>query len=156
MKILVTECEGSAETAAVTMRYETTLRYQHVFGSISPFLEGLEHGVLRATRCETCLSTFFPPRPYCPEDLEATVWYELPGTGIIATATRVHVPTTFVDIEPPYVLAILRLDGVDGSIMHHVLGQDVPQPGTRVRATSVGDNLRHPLLRVAFQIERTP
>ena len=132
---------------------EMSQRYRHAVGSLGPFYRGLEQGVLRATRCGKCGASCFPPRRFCPGDLTGTTWYDLPGTGTVTAATRVHTPPPFGGIDPPYILASIRLDGVEGGITHRVIGAHRPKKGTMVTVTFTDDAPAHPLLAFAFSIK---
>ena len=131
---------------------EMSQRYRHAVGFSEPFYRGVEEGILRSTRCERCGGSWFPPRRFCEADLEETDWYDLPGTGTVRAATRVHSPPPFGGIEAPYILASISLDGVEGGITHRVLGDEIPKRGAEVAATFVDGEPAHPLLRVAFTI----
>lgn len=132
---------------------EMAQRYRHAVGSSNPFYLGLEQGVLRATRCRKCGASRFPPRRFCDADLAETLWYDLPGTGTVTAATRVHSAPPFGGIEPPYVLASIRLDGVEGGITHRVLGSRTPEKGTVATVTFIDDAAAHPLLAFAFTVK---
>ena len=132
---------------------EMAQRYRHAVGSADPFYRGLDDGVLRATECPECGSTWFPPRRFCDADLSETIWYDLPGTGRIVAATRVHSPPPFGGVEVPYILASIRLDGVDGGITHRVTCDEIPERGTVVAVTFANRQPAHPLLRIAFAVK---
>lgn len=132
---------------------EMVQRYRHAVGSSNPFHLGLEEGVLRATRCVECGTSWFPPRRFCDTDLTETDWYDLPGTGTVTAATRVHSPPPFGGIDPPYVLASIRLDGVEGGITHRLLGSEAPGHGTVVSVKFMDQAPAHPLLAFAFAVE---
>ncbi len=134
------------------LHIEMTQRYRHTLGHAHPFYRGIEAGVLRATRCDACGRSWFPPRRFCDDDLEETGWYDLPGTGTVVAATRVHSPPPFGGVEVPYLLASIRLDGVDGGITHRVIGRTIPRKGTAVAARFTEDEPAHPLLRIAFEV----
>lgn len=134
-------------------RVETAQRYRHAVGSSNRFYEGLERGVLRATRCPECSASWFPPRRFCDADLAGTRWYDLPGTGTVTAATRVHSPPPFGGIDPPYVLASIRLDGVEGGLTHRVIGAEAPAKGTVVSVRFTDEAPAHPLLSFAFAVE---
>lgn len=135
------------------LHMEMSQRYRHAVGSFNPFYLGLEQGVLRATRCQECGASWFPPRRFCNADLTETDWYDLPGTGTVTAATRVHSPPPFGGIDPPYVLASIRLDGVEGGITHRVIGAETPEKGTVVTVTFLDEAPAHPLLAFAFAVE---
>lgn len=132
------------------LELEVSQNYRHSLGTSSPFFSGLSEGVLLATSCDACDATFFPPRHRCATDLSGTSWYELPGTGTVVAATVVHSPPPFGGIEAPYVLASIRLDGVDGGLTHRVLGETAPPAGTEVSVRFLDTRHAHPLLRIAF------
>jgi len=138
---------------AYLLPMEMSQRYRHVVGFSSRFYAGLEHGVLRATRCDRCGASWLPPRRFCPSDLSDTTWYDLPGTGTVVAATRVHIPPPFGGIDPPYILASIRLDGVDAGLTHRVIGSEIPQRGTVVTVTFLNPPPDHPLLSFAFAIK---
>ena len=132
---------------------EMAQRYRHAVGFSNPFYQGLEQCVLRATRCNECGASWFPPRRFCDADLTETGWYDLPGTGTVMAATRVHSPPPFGGIDPPYILASIRLDGVNGGITHRVIGAQAPEHGTEVTVKFSDEAPAHPLLAFAFAIE---
>ena len=155
MRVVRVEHPGEPSGPPTTVLHiEMWQRYRHVLGYSDPFYLGVEQGVLRATRCGGCGGSWFPPRRYCDADLEETEWYDLPGTGRVVSATRVHSPPPFGGIEAPYILASIRLDGVEGGITHRVLGTEVPEKGAEVIVRFLEGVPAHPLLRLAFEIER--
>ena len=151
----VEQSTGSGGQPVYLLDMEMSQRYRHAVGSSSPFYRGLEEGVLRATRCPECGASWFPPRRFCPTDLTETAWYDLPGTGTVTAATRVHSPPPFGGIDPPYVLASIRLDGVDGGITHRVTGSETPKKGTVVTVIFIEEAPAHPLLAIAFSVRRS-
>lgn len=154
MRVAKTEHYATAEGAEnLLLHLEMTQRYRHPVGWAQPFYAGLLEQVLRATRCSECRSSWCPPRRFCPADLTETSWYDLPGTGTVLAATRVHTPPPFGGIEPPYILASIRLDEVDTGITHRVLGSDPPEHGTEVTATFHNNPSAHPLLGFAFAMK---
>lgn len=75
-----------------------------------------EHRLVIA-RCGDCGRFRSPPTPYCPRCRSQNVaWTELPGTAEVYTFTVVrHPPSPAVAASVPYVIAIVRLDGADGT-----------------------------------------
>lgn len=49
-------------------------------------------------------------------------WVELPGTGTVAGFTVVRYEEPYQPVKPPYILALVRLDGADTSLTHIVKG----------------------------------
>jgi len=154
MRITGTERETGPDGRPVyLLGVEMAQRYRHAVGSSSPFYVGLDQSVLRATRCAGCGASWFPPRRFCEEDLTETEWYDLPGTGTVVAATRVHSPPPFGGIDPPYILASIRLDGVRGGITHRVIGAETPEHGAAVTVKFIDGAPAQPLLAFAFAIE---
>ena len=152
MRVVGVERSGErCGPSSTLLHIEVRHRYRHAVGFADPFYRGIEQGVLRATRCGRCGSSWFPPRRYCDRDMEETEWYDLPGTGRVVSATKVHSPPPFGGIEAPYILASVRLDGVDGGITHRVIGTDIPEKGTVVMVRFVEGVPAHPLLQLAFE-----
>lgn len=148
---------GGDSGQSMILDIEMRQSYRHTLGRSTPFFDGLDRGVVRATRCTACQSSFLPPKSHCPRDRNETTWYELPGTGTVVAATRVHSPPPFGGIEAPYVLAVIRLDGVDGGLTHRITGDSVPDAGAKVVAR-FGDGAGpdgeplHPLLTLSFEL----
>lgn len=120
------------------------------------FHDGIRQQRLTTTRCPTCGTVYMPPRLTCATDGTATEWFDLPGSGTIRAITTVHTPPTFADVEPPYRVAIIDIDGTSGSIMHRVIGpaDAVVEPGDRVLASyAVDGDVGHPLLQLRFSLQ---
>lgn len=126
---------------------------RRTLGELSPFFEAISDGRLLATRCEQTGRAWFPPRPICPDHGVRTEWFELAGSGRVRSATRSHVKPPDSRFEAPYTLAIIDLDGVEGSITHRILGDRCPEPGAEVRVVPVDDAGPHPLTGIAFELE---
>jgi len=65
----------------------------------------------------------------------------------------VHSPPPFGGIDPPYILASIRLDGVTGGITHRVMGVETPEHGAAVVVKFIDEAPAHPLLAFAFTVE---
>ena len=78
-------------------------------------------------RCPSCLKVFVPPRSNCERCLtKIDEWIVLPGTGKVESFTVVRYAEPFQPKRPPYVLAAIRLDGADTSLVH-LLGGIAPE-----------------------------
>lgn len=143
--------EGTDGEPSMLLDLEMSQKYRHSLGTASPFFNGLSTQLLLATSCDTCDATFFPPRRRCDRDRSDTTWYELPGTGTVVAATVVHSPPPFGGIDAPYVLASIRLDGVDGGLTHRILGPTAPPAGSAVSVKFLDGPHAHPLLGIAFE-----
>lgn len=134
---------------------EFTQHYRHSLGKYSRFFIELENGRFFGTCCAHCGRTYAPPRPICPECLKITQWTELEGTGTVETFSVIHFsPGTNADVrdlEPPYVLAYVLLDGAS-TLFPHLLraAPETVTSGMRVRVAYVDGPVHHPLHLIHF------
>jgi len=77
------------------------------------FVTYLEQGKVMATKCKKCGATYFPPKLDCPKCLLSDVeWFEIKGSGRLATYTIVNYGPTGFEDDAPYILAIADFDGI--------------------------------------------
>src|SRR5437899_3856343 len=87
-------------------------------------------GVLAVTRCAECQVTYLPPRLYCERcfaDL-SEAWAEVAPSGRVHTYTVVHEDQDGRPLDPPQVVAFVRIDGTSGGLIGrllHLRPQDV-------------------------------
>lgn len=74
---------------------------------VNDFVSYLEQGKVMGTRCRECGRLFFPPRADCYHSLGSDMeWFEVTGTGKLATySTLRYAPTGFTD-DLPYTIAV--------------------------------------------------
>jgi uncharacterized OB-fold protein len=93
-------------------------------------------GKLRFLQCQACQTFVHPPRPVCPhclgEDVAPAV---VPGTGIIDTYTVNH-QKWHPQLETPYVIARVAIDGAPGVFFTTNIVGGPPQ------AVAMGDKVR--------------
>jgi uncharacterized OB-fold protein len=94
------------------------------------FVEYLEKGELRGTKCRSCGRVFFPPRADCSfclsDDME---WFKVEGQGSLLSFTKVNYGPTGFESDVPYILALVDYNGTK------VFGRfkkDVPEEEIRV------------------------
>jgi uncharacterized OB-fold protein len=77
-----------------------------------PWWEGLDHGVLRAQRCNRCGTTFAPPTPTCPQcGTRDFAWTMLSGRGRIYSWVKVHIAMDpAFENDVPYSIAVVELE----------------------------------------------
>lgn len=118
---------------------------------IRPYLDGLEAGELRTTRCTACGTAQFPPRPVCPHcgATESAEWITASGRGTVWSWCVFHKAYLRPPApQPPYTVAVVQLD--EGSkLIAGVLGVERPAIGTPVRAVFDDDGGRS---RVRFAV----
>ena len=117
---------------------DISLNYQYTAGhATTRFLNKVAEGKLVAQKCPKCTAVYVPPRGSCPGCGVATEEeLELPDTGAVESFTIVHIPIPGNPIVPPYVCAMIRLDGADISFLHLIQEVDLTdiRIGMRVQA----------------------
>ncbi len=75
---------------------------------VNDFIDYLEQGKIMGTRCRECGRLFFPPRADCYHSLASDMeWFEVTGSGELATySTLRYAPTGFTE-EVPYTIAVV-------------------------------------------------
>lgn len=82
------------------------------------FFRKLREGKFIASRCKKCGRRYFPPRIYCEFDFSETEFYEISGEGCIEAFTIAKLDLNEEPMEE--VIALIKLDGTDGRILHVV------------------------------------
>jgi uncharacterized protein len=76
-----------------------------------PFWDGCARSELRLQRCADCARFYFPPQPWCPLCLGASVeWRAVSGRGTLHSYVISHVAAAGFEGEVPYSIAIVELD----------------------------------------------
>ena len=130
------------------------------FGAVSFTTEGkavdfvayLEQGKVMATRCQKCGNSYFPPKMDCPRCSSSDVdWFEITGSGKLATYTVVHYGPTGFEDDAPYVLAIADFDGlrVFGRLSRDIREEDI-KPGMELKAVPV----KLPNSKVSYEFQQ--
>jgi 3-hydroxybutyryl-CoA dehydratase len=116
------------------------LPYQYFAGRTgSRFLVALrDEKKIMGVRCKHCDKVFLPPRRTCERCMAdlSEAWVELKPTGTVTGFTVVRYAEPHQPVAPPYILALIQLDGADTPICHIVRGIAVSQMkvGLRVKA----------------------
>jgi uncharacterized OB-fold protein len=89
------------------------------------FLSALKtKGRILGTRCVKCGITYVPPRIYCERcfaRLEGS-YLEVPSRGTVHTFTICHEDYRGERKDSPSIVAMVRLDGTDGGLVHWLGG----------------------------------
>ncbi len=128
-----------------TLEHEVRLPYQFSTGPIFyRFYEGLKEKKILSNSCPSCGKVLVPPRSFCPlcnGNMGELV--ETAQEGTVKTWTFTDRGFYGMPIDPPFIGALIRLDGTDCDLLHIVGGVDVSDPtavgkrlggGCRVRA----------------------
>ena len=116
----------ASEKDAFVIEGKLALPYQYLCGRTgSQFIIALrDQKKILGVRCEQCKKVFVPPRSACEQHIGARCneWVELPGTGTVTGFTVVRYEEPYQPCKPPYVLALIKLDGADNALTHLVTG----------------------------------
>src|SRR3989441_9128730 len=85
-------------------------------------------GVFAVTTCAECQVTYLPPRLYCERcfaDL-SEAWAEVAPSGRVHTYTVVHEDQDGRPLDPPQVVAFVRIDGTSGGLTAPLLPPPPP------------------------------
>ncbi len=107
---------------AFVIEGKMALPYQYFAGATgSRFLVALRDAKkILGVRCEACDKTFVPPRQTCERCFAVLTdnWVELEPTGAVTGFTVIRYAEPYQPKAPPYVLAMIKLDGSDTPIVH--------------------------------------
>lgn len=116
------------------------LPYQYFVGRTgSRFIVTLrDEKKIMGIRCEKCARVFVPPRSTCERcfsDLTDN-WVDLENTGTVTGFTIIRFEEPHQPVKPPYIMALIKLDGADTPLVHIVKGipLDRIKVGLRVEA----------------------
>ncbi len=119
-------------TMPVTSRYTYGPANERFFRAIKD-----EASILGA-RCGGCSVTYAPGRLFCERCFdELTEWVEVGPAGTVEAVTVVHVDMDGVRLDPPVLMALIRLDGADTVLYHRLSGVTAADAkiGLRVEAS---------------------
>ena len=104
---------------------EIPVRYVYTYGLAGEtFFRAIkEKGTFLATRCDACDVTFLPPKVYCDRCFDALDRFVDVGTvGHVDTFTVTFKNMDGSDKAKPRILAMIKIDGTDGGIIHYLEG----------------------------------
>ncbi len=131
---------SSEKDCAFVIEGKMALPYQYFAGAVgSRFIVALRDGrQILGVRCPQCEKTFVPPRQTCERCFAPLTdhWVDVGPGGVVTGFTVVRYAEPYQPKEPPYVLALIKLDGTDTPLTHLVECGDVANArvGMRVRA----------------------
>jgi uncharacterized OB-fold protein len=99
----------------ITSRYTAGIAGERFFREIKDKARFL------GTRCEACDLTYVPATMFCERCFaELDQWVEVPNRGWVFTYTVLHRDLDDKPLDPPAVLAYVKLEGTDGGLVHYV------------------------------------
>ena len=128
-----------------TTRNDVALPYKWALGSTwTRFFDGLKEERILGIKCKKCGKVFVPARTFCPNCFESMEeWLEVAQEGTVESWALVNNKFYGQVKEPPYVAALIHLDGADCNFNHFIGGFDLSdiqkvketiEIGTRVKA----------------------
>ena len=114
--------------------------YKYSAGRVASkfFRELKENRRIMGTKCPKCGRVFLPPRYICEDDfVELNEWVEVSDIGTVQTFTITYQP--FMGFpNPPYVIALIKLDGASTSIAHFIGEVDLSDLNKALEQIKIG------------------
>lgn len=113
---------GTTPEAVTAVRRHLRLPFHLSAGAMaSAYHQAVRRGEILGVRCTVCSALYASPRPLCGRCwAPCKGWEHLGDTGTVDTFVVINVPFYGQEIDIPYVLANIRLDGADSAISHLV------------------------------------
>jgi len=118
----------------VSWEAEINFDYKYTLGLAGEvFGDGLREGVIRASRCRRCGSTFLPPQIFCVNCFSDEIEYvDISPVGEVYSYTE----------SGGEVYALIKFPGVSGGLIHRLGELSEPKIGLRVEAKFKPENER--------------
>ena len=133
--------EGFDTTNCFTVEGKLALPYSYFAGRVgSKFLTTIrDEKKIMGIKCNKCNKVFVPPRQTCDVCLEdiRDNWVDVKNTGEVTNFTVVRYDDKHLPRKAPYVLAMIKLDGADTSLVHVVEGIDVDKAKVGLKVEAV-------------------
>jgi len=86
----------------------------------SKFLAALRDNMkIMGSKCPACNKVFIPPRSSCEQCFgKISEWVEIGPKGKVTSFCVVNYKEPYLPVEPPFVLALIRLEGADSDLTH--------------------------------------
>lgn len=130
----------TARDNCFTVDGKLALPYQYFAGRTgSRFLIALrDEKKIKGLQCKKCNKVFVPPRSTCEvcfEDISEN-WVDVKNTGVVTGFTIIRYEEPHQPVKPPYIQALIKLDGADTPLAHIVKGVPLSkmEKGLKVQA----------------------
>ena len=127
------------EGKRITITGRMRLPYTWTFGRCATrfFQEFRDNKKIWGTRCSACKKVTIPPYSYCGRCFaECNEWVEVKDEGVLKNFVVNLLQYPGQPVEPPYILARIRLEGADTDFTH-IIGETEPEnlkTGIKVKA----------------------
>jgi uncharacterized OB-fold protein len=110
-----------------TIKTEIRLPYELAYGATwTRFFEGLANQTLYGSKCDKCNRILVPARTFCPRCfVDTKEWVEVSQQGTLTAWCYVNYQYFGMPTKPPYIGALIRLDGTDVDFLHLIGGFDL-------------------------------
>ncbi len=121
-----------------------SLPYKWAMGpTTTRFYEEFKNKRIMGSRCGKCNRVLVPARSFCSDCFEKTNdWVEVGQEGTIRTWVLINFSYAGQPKEPPYIIAIIDLDGADAGLPHFVGGVDMRDIETVEERVRIGGRAR--------------
>jgi len=109
---------------------QVAIPYENAYGQTwTRFFEGLKAEKIFGSRCGKCNRVLVPMRSYCPRCfIEIDDAIEVSQEGAIMAWVLTEYEYFGMPTKPPFISALIRLDGTDCEFVHLVGGIDLSNP----------------------------
>ncbi|MEW6261572.1 MAG: Zn-ribbon domain-containing OB-fold protein [Thermodesulfobacteriota bacterium] len=110
-----------------TIETEVRLPYRLAYGETwTRFFEGMKAAKLLGSKCRQCQRVLVPARTFCPRCfVDTDEWLECSQEGIVVAWVLTNYRYFAQPIEPPFISALIKLDGTDVNFLHLIGGFDL-------------------------------
>jgi uncharacterized OB-fold protein len=109
------------------------------------FTELRDNGKIMGTKCPECKRVLVPPRIFCEECfVDTDEWVEVSAQGEILTFAESFFGLQGQQLEEPWYIGIIKLDGADGGLFHRLVPEGgAIEIGGRAEAVFAADRKGH-------------
>ena len=110
-----------------TIKTEIRLPYELAYGATwTRFFEGMEEKKIYGTKCSKCGRVLVPARTFCPRCfVDMDDWVEVSQEGTLTAWSYANYRYFGMPTEPPFIGALISLDGADVNFLHLIGGFDL-------------------------------
>jgi len=115
-----------------TLRHDVWLPYKFAVGpTFNRFYEGLKEEKILGNQCPECGRILVPARTFCPTCyVDMGEWIEVSQEGEIVSWSLARDEFFGMPVDPPFIGALIRLDGTDCDFLHLIGGFDLSSQDT--------------------------
>jgi uncharacterized OB-fold protein len=137
-----------------TLRHDVWLPYKFAVGpTFNRFYEGLKEKKILGNQCSKCGKILVPARTFCPTCYgDMGEWIEVSQQGEVVSWTLANYEFVGRPVGPPFIGALIRLEGTDCNFLHLIGGFDLSnqdmvrskiKQGVRVKAVWSDEKTGH-------------